>query len=62
MEDEAVKRFQKFDLLEEEDLGICIEKADIKTSQEECERSVIGKVHGEKHVSYQGLKNTITGI
>lgn len=26
------------------------------------ERSLIGKVHGEKHVSYRGLKNTMTGI
>lgn len=44
MEDEAVKRFQKFALSEGEDLGIIIDE-DYKGSQEESERSLIGRIH-----------------
>lgn len=62
MADEVVKRFQKFALSEGEDLGVIIEKEDYKGSQEESERSLIGRIHGEKRVSYQGLKNTMQGL
>lgn len=62
MEDEVVKRFQNFDLSTGEDLGIFIEKVYFKGCQEGCERSLIGKIHGEKLVSFQGLKNTMTGL
>lgn len=62
MEEEVVKRFQKFELSEGEDAGVIIEKEDYRVSQEECERSLVGKLHGEKRISFQGLKNTMTGL
>lgn len=62
MEDEVVKRFQKFALSEGEDLGVFIDKEDYKGSQEENERSLIGRIHGENWVSFQGLKNTMKGL
>lgn len=62
MEDEVVKRFQKFALSEGEEMGVSIEKEDYRVSQEECERSLVGKLHGKKKISYQGLKNTMTSL
>lgn len=62
MEEEVVKRFQKFELSEGEEVGVSIENQDYKASQEECDRSLVGKLYGDKRVSYQGLKNTMTGL
>lgn len=56
-----MKRFQNFDLSKGDDVGICIDKEDFKACQDECDKSLVGKIHGDKHVSYLGF-NIMTGL
>lgn len=62
MEYDIVKRLQSFNLLEEEARGIQLELRDIQISYEECRRSLIGKVFGNKATNFIGLRNTLSGI
>lgn len=62
MGEEIVNRFQKFDPTADEEEGLFVEKKDFKISQEESERSLVGKIHRDKKVSYQGLKSTMTAL
>lgn len=53
-------RLQKFNLQGEEDSGFHLEVGDVKTSQEECQRSLLGKIYGNKVANFTGLKNTLS--
>lgn len=58
-----MQKFHQFHLSTGEEKGIAIEQEYFKFSHEECTRSLFGrKIHGERKGSYQGLKNTMTGL
>lgn len=44
MVDTVVNSFSKFQLIEKEDEGITLESKDERTSRDECERSLLGKL------------------
>lgn len=54
-----MKRLRRFQLSIEKVVGIEIEEVDVKNSKEECSRSLVGKVYGDKRVNFVGLRNTI---
>lgn len=62
MENDIVNRLQSFNLLEEGAKGFQLEPSDIQISHEECKRSLVGKVFGDKKANFTGLKNTLNGI
>ncbi|KAK6128721.1 hypothetical protein DH2020_037529 [Rehmannia glutinosa] len=53
---------EKFSLTEDEKLGIALEENDVVSSNEECQRSLFGAIHGIKKANYLGLKSTMTHI
>lgn len=59
MEEDLVNKFSKFWLKEKEAKGIVIGGEDIVSSKDECERSLLGKIWGNKAVNFIGLKNTM---
>lgn len=60
MEENVMNKFQKFKLKEKKEAGVNLSDEDIFTRKEECARSLISKIFGEKVVNYVGLKNTLT--
>lgn len=62
MDADIVNRFQKFALSTGEDEGISLAKEDYKLSQVECSRGLLGKVHGVRQASFQGIKAKIWRI
>lgn len=57
-----VNKFSKFRLKEKEDEGIAIEVQDIKSSNDECERSLLGKIWGSKATNFTRLENTLNQL
>lgn len=55
-------RLRKIKLSAEEDEGVQLEEVDEEHSREECERSLAGRIFGEKNANFSGLKNTFTAI
>lgn len=51
--------FQNFKLGAEKDVGFQLELEVVQASTEECQRSLIGKLYGEKVANLTGLKNTL---
>lgn len=60
MKDEVLKSFSKFRLATKEEEGIALGKEDVSKSEEECGRSLLGKIWGNKQVNFIGLKNTLS--
>lgn len=60
MADDVVNRFSRFRLKENEEDGVTLEATDIQYSQEECERSLLGRIWGEKKENFTGIKNTFS--
>lgn len=57
-----MRKIQQFRLVEEEAGGIELAEDDIEISKNECERSLVGKIFGDRKVNFVGLKNTMTAI
>lgn len=62
MDRELLDRFHSFKLLEAEDNGLRLDPSDLQVSKEECIRSLIGRIYGDKAVNFTGLRNTLTSI
>lgn len=62
MDPTILQRFQNFKLKPDEESGLTLEFKDIQFSHEECERSLIGKIWGEKVANFSGLKNTLPAM
>lgn len=62
MEQEIIQRIHNFKLSGEENEGLHLELTDITVSQEECSKSLVGKLYGEKVANYTGLKNMLATI
>lgn len=60
MEQSILNRLENVKLMDEEVVGIQVNSADIQTSTEECQRSLIGQIHGDKVANFSGLKNTLS--
>lgn len=57
-----MERLRSFQLSTEEVVGVEIEEVDVVDSKEECNRSLVGKIYGEKRINFVGLRNTMTTI
>lgn len=57
-----MERLRRFQLSTEEVVGIEIEEVDVVDSKEECSRSLVGKIYGDKRVNFVGLRNTMLVI
>lgn len=55
-------RLQMFQLFVEEVAGVILEEEDLVYSKGSCERSLVGKIFGEKRINFVGLRNTMTAI
>lgn len=42
--------------------GVELEEIDVVFSKEECERSLAGRIYGDKQVNFVGFRNTMTAI
>lgn len=62
MDQEILQRLQRFQLKEEEKEGFQLDPDDIKGSEEECSRSLVGKVFGEKVANFTGLRNMFSTL
>lgn len=54
MELEILERRQRFKLKEKEKGGFHLDNEDVVTSIEECRRSLIGKLYGDKWANFTG--------
>lgn len=59
MDVELVTRFSKFKLKGKEDDGVELETADIPQCKQDCERSLLCQIWGNKSANFTGLKNTL---
>lgn len=62
MDEDLVNQFSKFKLKPQEVNGIDIVVKDIAHRQDECERSLLGKIWGNKTANFTGLRNTLTPL
>lgn len=62
MEGEIVNRLQKFNLWRRKQGESSWKEGDIEFSKNECKRSLVGKIYGDKKVNFVGLHNTMTTI
>lgn len=62
MEDDMVNKFSKFKLIPQEADGVEIVVTDVEQRQDECERSLLGRVWGNKTANFIGLRNTLTPL
>lgn len=60
MEDEVLNSFSKFRLVVQEEEGIALDRKNVRKCEEECERSLLGKIWGVKLANFTGLKNTLS--
>lgn len=59
MDATVLNQFKNFRLEAEENGGCDLEVEDVTVSSAECDRSLIGKLYGEKVANFTGLKNTL---
>lgn len=59
MDAEVLNRLSKFRVRENEEKGVVLVQNDIRNRKEECERSLLGQIWGQKDANYTGLKNTL---
>lgn len=59
---EVLQRLQTFKLRDVEAGGFQISSKDFKDCTEECSRSLIGKLYGEKNANFTGLKNMLSAL
>lgn len=59
MEDEVLDSFSKFKLVGEEAKGVELDRKDVRKWEEECARSLLGKIWGVKLANFTGLQNTL---
>ncbi|CAA0814576.1 Unknown protein, partial [Striga hermonthica] len=59
MDAEITEKLRKFELSDKEKLGAQLSDTDVEPSLQECERSLIGLVVGEKKVNIGGIKTTM---
>lgn len=52
----VIQKFQKFKLREAEESGFKLDSKDVQSSKDECIKSLIGKIFGDKVVNFTGLK------
>lgn len=57
-----VNKFSKFRLKSKEEEGVEIAVNDIEISKNECERSLLGKIWGNKAVNFTGIRNTLSQL
>ncbi|KAK6163397.1 hypothetical protein DH2020_000261 [Rehmannia glutinosa] len=62
MASELVGSLKKFSLSEQENKGIILEEVDVALNLGESHRSLFGKIHGIKKVSFMGLRNTLQSL
>lgn len=62
MKQELIHRIQKFKFMGEENEGLQLDLTYIMVSREECSRSLVGKLYGEKVANYTGSKNMLATI
>ncbi|KAF3649139.1 putative anion transporter 4, chloroplastic-like [Capsicum annuum] len=62
MEEEITERLLSFILTEDEKDTVELDFPDIKTSLQDCEVSVLGKIIVDKEISLQGVRNTIPRV
>lgn len=61
MAEEVLESFSKFRLAtEEEEEGIALGREDVRKCEEECGRSLLCRVWGNKQANFTGLKNTLS--
>lgn len=53
-----MNRLENFRLSEEEGVLVDIEPRDVKSSETQCEQSLVGRMFGDHSVNYTGLKQT----
>lgn len=59
MDSSVLHQFERFQLGAEEDSSFHLEAADVQLSSDECNRSLVGKIFGDKVANFSGLKNTL---
>ncbi|KAK6128037.1 hypothetical protein DH2020_038201 [Rehmannia glutinosa] len=62
MEQSITDKFMKFVLSSEEKTGIALEESDVAFGIQECNKSLLGRIFGEKKASFTGIKNTMAII
>lgn len=62
MDSEVLNRMENFRLSEQEAEGVDIDLLDIRISEAQCTKSVVGRIFRENAVNYTGLKQTMTKL
>ncbi|CAA0823393.1 Unknown protein [Striga hermonthica] len=62
MDSDLIAKLQKFDISAKEESGVTLSEDDIVVGIQECSRSLIGKIYGEKKANLMGLKDTLRSI
>ncbi|CAA0808754.1 Unknown protein [Striga hermonthica] len=62
MDSDIIDKLKNFDLSTKEDVGVTLSNDDICLGIKECSRSLIGKIHGDKRINFNGLKETLSHI
>lgn len=60
MADEVLESFSRFKVISKEEEGIVIGKEDVRKCEEECGRSLLVKIWGNKQANFMGLKTTLS--
>ncbi|CAA0828299.1 Unknown protein, partial [Striga hermonthica] len=61
-DDELAKKLEEVSLSDREHNFIDIARGDIKIGDEECNRSLFGKIIGDRHASWAGIKQSMSNI
>lgn len=58
----VLHRLNSLNLREEEEVGLQVAQTDIHVSHDECQRSLIGRIFGDKLANYTGVKNNFSAL
>lgn len=59
MDPSVLQQFERFQLEAEEVYGLHLEDEDVTISSDECNRSLMGKIFGDKIANFSGLQTTM---
>lgn len=62
MDPAVLSQLQSLKLINAEEHGPLIEPSDFSSSAEDCKKSLIGKIHGDKVANYTGIKSTFSSL
>lgn len=62
MDDEVLQKFGSFNLSSQEGIGFELQISDVNVGEEDCKKSMIWKVYGNKLANFVGVKNALTRV